>query len=212
ADATDGDASAAGTTATDAAADTAELAETEIAAAGPEIPDPQPREAAKPVVEQYSASVPRVMLSAAHRALCRVGVGDALPTIELPQASGGSASIDSLAGSKATVVLFWTSDPWMSRTALADVQRDVVDRLAGDAVRAVGVAVGDVGDAPVEVRFPQLIDADGSAFAQVGEQALPRIYVLDGQRRIAWFDIEYSESSRRELRATLAALAADGAN
>ena len=38
---------------------------------------------------------------------------------------------------------------------------------------------------------------------------LPRIYVLDAQRRIAWFDIEYSEATRRELQQTLAALAGE---
>jgi hypothetical protein len=37
---------------------------------------------------------------------------------------------------------------------------------------------------------------------------MPRVYVIDGNHRIAWFDIEFSEATRRELRQTLATLAA----
>jgi hypothetical protein len=100
----------------------------------------------------------------------------------------------------------------MARTALADVQRDVADRYPPDEVSVVGIVVGVAGEAgqnmlaAARVKFPQLIDAQGTTIAQVGEGSLPRVYALDGERRIAWFDIEYSESTRRELLQTLAAL------
>jgi peroxiredoxin len=177
--------------------------------------EPQPREAAKPVVEEYAANVPPVLLSAAHRKLCKVFVGDSMPAVELPKLDGGNANLESLAGSKATVVLFWTKDHWMSETALRDLARDVAGRYPNDAVAVVGVAVNlSPADAQPTVaaaaaKFPQLVDADGKALAPVGEGSLPRTYVLDGQRRIAWFDIEYSEATRRELHQTLAALAGE---
>jgi len=82
-------------------------------------------------------------------------------------------------------------------------------------VAVIGIAVNTPADeaeqaaAAAGAKFPQLIDADGAAFAQIGENALPRVYVLDAQRRIAWFDIEYSESTRRELQQTLTALAGE---
>ncbi len=178
------------------------VAETSVAA------EPVVRESAKPVVEGYAAEVPPVVLSAGHRKLCRVFVGDSLPPIELPQLGGASASVESLAGSKATVVLFWTADAWMSETALRDLQRDVA---TGD-VAVVGVAVRAPADAAQKslaaagAKFPQMIDAEGAALAQVGDDLLPRIYVIDAQRRVAWFDVEYSEATRRELQQTLAAL------
>ena len=56
--------------------------------------------------------------------------------------------------------------------------------------------------------FPQLLDHDGKAFNQVGMTKLPRVYVLDGSGKIAWFDIEYSQSTRRELKQTLTELTA----
>ena len=54
--------------------------------------------------------------------------------------------------------------------------------------------------------FPQLLDTNGKALAQVGSVALPRLYVLDPAGKIVWFDIEYSESTRRELAQTLTVL------
>ena len=36
--------------------------------------------------------------------------------------------------------------------------------------------------------FPNLLDADGKAFAQVGSEKLPRTFVLDPSGKILWFD------------------------
>jgi hypothetical protein len=166
------------------------------------------RQVAKPVVGGSAATVPPVLLSAGHSKLCTVNVGDVIPTMELPKLGGGRATLDSLAGQTATVVLFWTNDAWMSATALGDL-----GRIAGnDNVSLVGIAVGLSADVakPIldkaKANFPQLLDQQGTGVVQVGENALPRIYVLDGQRRIAWFDIEYSEATRREVHLALEAL------
>ena len=193
--------------ATEGAADdsSAQAASTQAAA-------PQTHTAAKPVVAEYAPGVPPVLLSAAHGQLCKVGVGDVLPTIELPKTDGSRATLESLAGAKATVVVFWTGDRWMSETALRDLARM---KSSGD-VGMVGIASGVGADAMQKMvaataaKFPQLVDAEGTALAQVGQNSLPRIYVLDSQRRIAWFDIEYSESSRREIQQTLAVLTGAG--
>lgn len=156
--------------------------------------------------------VPPVLLSAGHKALCKVSVGDAFPALELPKLDGGQANLQQLAGKKATVVCFWSPDRWMSRSALKDLE-SLSQRLAKSGVAIVGVTVGqNVDAAHAELKtagatFTQLVDADAAALNQVGANSLPRIYVLDPQGRIVWFDIEYSESTRRELRQTLAALA-----
>jgi peroxiredoxin len=166
---------------------------------------PQKREAAKPVIGEYGAEVPPVLLSSGHAKLCKVKVGDEFPAMNLPAIGGGAAEM--VYGPKATVVVFWTTDRWMSGTAI----RDLAAMSAGG-VSIVGVAVGAQSDAASNMiaesgaKFTQLLDADGAAFSQVGQGALPRVYVLDPQRHIAWFDIEYSEATRRELLQTLAAL------
>jgi hypothetical protein len=184
--------------------------------AGPELAPPAQtpavavvgRQVAKPVVSEYAEGVPPVLLSAGHSKLCKVKVGDVIPTIELPLVAGGNGSLQSLYGAKATVVVFWTADAWMSADVLADLAR--LGPI--DGVAMVGVAVGIKPDAAQAVlakagaKFPQLLDEQGVGLAQVGAGLLPRIYVLDSQQRVAWFDVEYSEATRRELRQTLAAL------
>ena len=150
-------------------------------------------------------SIPPVMLSAGHAKLCLVQVGETFPTVNLPRLGGGPTDLASLRGKQATVVLFWHPDRWMARTALIDMQRDVASKFAADQVSVVGVAVRQPAGAvqaalnQAQANFPQLIDTEGKAFATVGTYALPRIYVLDPAGKIVWFDIEYSEGTRREL-------------
>jgi peroxiredoxin len=155
--------------------------------------------------------IPPVLLSAGHQALCKVGVGDQFPTVELPKLDGGQASLSQLADKKPTVVLLWSADRWMSRAALKDLAA-LAKSDAAQGVAVIGVAVGQSADAAQEqlkqagAEFPQLVDAEGATLAQVGPNSLPRIYVLDPSGKIVWFDIEFSEATRRELRQTLAAL------
>lgn len=158
------------------------------------------------------AGVPPVLLSADHAKLCKLTVGDQFPAIELPTLDGAAAKVADLAKGKPTVVLFWTPDRWMSRSALADVNQTIAN-AKGREIAAVAIVEGAVNDGVKQIiadsgaKFPQLADADGAAFAQVGEQALPRIFVLDKAGKIAWFDIEFSQASRREMQQALAALA-----
>jgi len=117
-----------------------------------------------------------------------------------------------LRGQQASVVLFWHADRWMARTALIDMQRDIAGQFDSRQVAVCGIAVGQpvgaVQDAlnRSQATFPQLLDTDGKAFATVGTNALPRLYVLDATGKIVWFDIEYSEGTRRELWQTLRVL------
>lgn len=171
---------------------------------------PVERTAAKPVTETYSANVPPVLLASEHASLCKVNVGDAFPAIALPKVSGGDAKVADLAGKKATVVLFWAPDRWMAEGALTDLAIEAA-AFGGKGAGFVGIVEGPVdGKADELIKsaggLTQLTDADGAALGQVGASALPRIYVLDSAGKIAWFDIEYSEATRRELRQTLAEL------
>lgn len=172
---------------------------------------PITRTAAKPVTTEYSANVPPVMLASEHASICKVGVGEQFPQLELPKIGGGNAKLADLKGPKATVVLFWTPDRWMAEGALADIAKEAAT-YGGKGTAFVGVVEGAPSDAGQKLidaagaSLTQLSDADGKGLAQVGESWLPRVYVLDGQGKIAWFDIEFSEATRRELQQTLAEL------
>jgi hypothetical protein len=154
-----------------------------------------------------------VLLTDGHQQHCRVGVGASFPEMTLSDLDGKATPVRSVAGRRGTVVLLWAPDRWMARAALHDLTRDFKQLAADGAFGVVGVAVGQpVGAVRAALTetgaaFPQLLDPDGQAFALVGDAHLPRIYVLDAQGRIVWFDIEYGEATRRELRQTLTVLA-----
>jgi len=173
---------------------------------------PQPR------TTYYRASsgtgIPPVLLSQAEVPLCKVKVGDTMPAIKLPNADIGEATeLAKLYGPKATVVAFWKADRRMSHQMLADLGPDVIEPLGKNGVSVVGVAVNDSANsakaamAKNGAKFPNLIDADGAAFAQIGTERLPRVYLLDPQGKILYFDIEYSNATRRELQQALRTLA-----
>jgi peroxiredoxin len=156
--------------------------------------------------------IPPVIMSKGHAALCKVKVGDTLPDISLPTLSGGEQTrLSSLYGDRATVVIFWSSDRRMAREQLADMGPEVVERFGKLGVAVVGIAVGPEAAMLKAAKgdFPNLLDADGKAFALVGTEKLPRTYVVDPQGKILWFDIEYSLGTRRELQQALRAVAGE---
>jgi peroxiredoxin len=164
--------------------------------------------------------MPRVVLSKQHQALCRVNVGDTMPEIELPRLNGedGRASVTDLSGETATVVVFWSANRRMALEQLADMGPDVVTPYAGQGVAVVGIAVEESADSAhaalqnANATFPNLLDADGRAFARIGSKKLPRTYLLDRGGTIRWFDLEYSHATRRELRQALRAAVGDPAS
>ncbi len=159
-------------------------------------------------------TIPPVWLSTAHAKLCKVVVGEAFPVVKLPLLGGETTDLATLRGADATVILFWHPDRWMARTALVDLERDVVKKYATNRVAVIGIAVHQPAGAVQEfvnqskATYPQLLDTAGEALSKVGTYALPRLYVLDAAGRVVWFDIEYSEGTRRELEQTLKVLTA----
>ncbi len=154
--------------------------------------------------------IPPVLLSKGDAAACKVKVGDTMPEIELSQLGDAKkAKLASLFGKKATVVVFWRADRRMSQQQLADVSSDVVEMFGKQGIATVGIAVektakeAEAALKQAKANFPNLIDADGKAFAQVGTDRFPRTYVLDPSGKIVWFDIEYSPATRRELHQVL---------
>ena len=151
------------------------------------------------------AEMPRVALSEQHRAMCRVGVGDTLPEMTLATPNGDEQKLAPLLGKEATVVVFYQSGEklgWMTESLLADLGPDVAERFGKQGVSVIAISVG--GEAKPSKDFLSLTDADGKALAKVGEGKLPRVYLVDAKGKILWFDIEYSHSTRRELRHSLA--------
>lgn len=163
-------------------------------------------------------AVPEVKFSEALQATCKIKVGDPLPEGKLSTADGQTVSITDLRGEAATVVFFWTAGETdtskkIASSALADIQADAVAAYGGSAVKAVAINEKDSAQkiaevlAQAKIDFPVLVDPDGTYFAKVATEQLPRIYVLDRGGKIVWFDLKYSETTRRMLKEVLQVIA-----
>jgi len=159
----------------------------------------------KPPEPPPPAKMPEVVMPEELLATCLVKVGDAMPEGELPDLEGKKHKLTALGGEKLTVVLFWTGENPYATKALEDLQPDVAEPYGKKGVRVVGIDVGETPEAArkavqdASVQYTNLVDADGSYFAKVAKEKLPRIYLLDAGGKVLWFDVEYSDSTQRQL-------------
>jgi len=182
----------------------------------PVAPEPVPAEIAE---EPTATEMPEVLLTEADEATCLAKIGDTMPDGELPDLGERTVSLAELMGERLTVVFFWTvGDTKFSglaaTAALEDLEKDVFQRYQAEGVGVIGVNEND----PSEVvskhvkdggaTFPVVLDPGGAYFAAIATERLPRLYVVDATRKILWFDLEFSETTRSSLQeAVQAALA-----
>lgn len=168
-----------------------------------------------PIAPPPPGSLPDVALSSAHRATCKLFIGDQLPLATLADLEGNATPLETLLGRRATVVMFWQHDDPDGVEALTDLQPLVLSRYGEHDVRVVAIHVGDAVPEVKsiaeqhQIKFPILIDADFAAFSQITDAPrglMPRIFLVDSAGRILWFDIEYSRTTRRDLDRALRAL------
>ena len=163
----------------------------------------EPEEPPKP-------TMPVVELTEQLEDTCLVKVADAFPEGKLADVSGGEHALSDLRGEKLTVVYFWNSGdtPYAKMSAedqLEYLGKDIAEPMADKGVKVVGINEGDSAEnakAPfdaVEVTFPNLVDPEGAFFGQVAKEKLPRVYLLDADGKILWFDVELSNSTRERL-------------
>ncbi|QGJ71454.1 Hypothetical protein PBC10988_31590 [Planctomycetales bacterium 10988] len=188
-------------TPTEPGAEEPETAET------PTTPDPKPEP-----VKQEPLTIPEVKLSGTHASSCKVKVGDTFPTATLPNLEGEETEWGSVTGEKLTVVLFWTDaglTGMYSQEAIQDLQNKVAGSFQDLGVSVVGIYVGGKAEDAksflegTETSFPMLVDAEEKLYSEVATDYLPRIYVLDSEGKIVWFDLEYTLSTQRNLMQTL---------
>lgn len=161
--------------------------------------------------EPAPAVLPQVLMTEADRKTCLVGVGDTFPTGEVADLQGPTTPLSAIYGPKATVVVFWGLGPssysqLAAKSLLQDLQFDVVEPYANKGVSVVAANIGDQGAAVAgaiadwELAYPVVSDPGAQLWRKVAvAETLPRVFVLDAQGRIAWFDIEYSQTTREEM-------------
>ncbi len=188
-----------------------ELKAVKIARSG----DPVIRTTPRPDISTYptfeiqmldpNPKIPKVMLSEGHKKTCLKRVGDQLGEIELKDINGVSVNLSEELSDQLTVVVFWTQTSVSGYEQFRRIPIDILGTFAAYRVKVVAVNVGgtveetkrltgDAGD-----KIVSLADTESKLFNQFATKHIPRTYVLDQEGRIAWFDLEYSESSRRSL-------------
>jgi peroxiredoxin len=156
-------------------------------------------------VDAADLTMPEVNLTEQHAAMCRVGVGEKFPDLQLPDATGRQQSLSRLLGNKLTLVVFWNSKEPTSLEELADLVRYHEPRFGDRGLAIVAVNTGDKAQLAAELAkqagagFTILSDADGAAFKQVATEKIPRSYLLDPSGTVLWFDLEYSPTTLRDM-------------
>lgn len=148
---------------------------------------------------------PRVIMSHRHRATCVKQVGDVIDNATVTDITGSEHKIGELLSDRLTVMLFWNRKSFAGFEQFRRIPVDVLATFAAQRVKVIAVNVGDgaartknlTGDAADKI--VSLVDNDSKLFHQFATSRIPRTYVLDSTGKILWFDLEYSQSTRREL-------------
>ena len=150
-------------------------------------------------------TMPEVKLTDALAATCLIKVGDTMPEATLPDLKGKATELRSLRGEKLTVVCFWKGDHLYALEELRELEKSVAGPYGEKGIRVIGINEGETPAAAAEkleltgATFANLSDPNGAYFLKVATEKLPRTYLLDAQGKVLWFDIEYSQSTRRDL-------------
>jgi peroxiredoxin len=151
---------------------------------------------------------PVLAFSQGHRETCLAFAGDAMPDATLLDGDGKSHVLRDSLGKRLTVVIFWNADNPYALDQFQEIRRDVLPLVEQD-VQAIAIHVGTPPEDYAELCHDSgqgvlcLIDADRAYFGQLATRMLPRTYVVDAAGKILWLDVEYSRSTRYDLRNAL---------
>ena len=149
-------------------------------------------------------AVPAVFLSAEHQEGCKVKVGEGMPEVILRTAAGRATKFEQYQGQKGTVVALHGQSGWMTDTLLSDLGPEIAEPFGGEGILVITVSTGVTAKVPDGITPLRMNKSEAeSAF---GKGRMPRVFVLDAEGKVAWFDIEYSQSTRRELKSAIRSL------
>ena len=128
-----------------------------------------------------------------------------MPAGSLTDAGGEKRVLRDLLGKSLTVVVCWNAGNPFALDQFEELTTEVVP-LAAQGVAVVAIHAGKKPDNYAALIKEHgtgvtcLLDEDEAYFHELATRRLPRTYVVDGQGKIVWLDIEYSRTTRYELR------------
>ena len=148
---------------------------------------------------------PIVAMSQEHRQACLVFVGDDMPDSSLSDLAGAKHEIRRSLGKTLTVIVCWEAANPYALDEFEEIPHDLVP-LNELGVESIAIHVG-----PAPENYEALcqeygeevlclLDPDRQYYERLAQNRLPRTYLLDAQGKIVWLDMEYSRTTRYELR------------
>jgi peroxiredoxin len=127
-----------------------------------------------------------------------IALGDAAPGFRLPTTDGGEITLDELGSAPVVVVAFWCNHcPYVR--AWEDRFNDIAREYSGRGVATVAICANDVTTHPADSFDNMVVRASEKAYVfayarddsqavprAYGAQRTPEIFVLDGERRVAY--------------------------
>lgn len=161
---------------------------------------------------QLPNGMPNVSLSEQHSKSCPIKVGQDFPNLTLTDQAGKAQELNKLRG-RYTLVVLWSASVPAGVEELGDLEAYAYQpyKNVGLNVIAVHTPAGKTKQptevlAKVKPTFTTLNDSNGELWDKLGKGSLPRTFLLDGQGKVLWFDIEYSRETRRQLQQALQAV------
>lgn len=133
-----------------------------------------------------------------------VAVGDMAPDFTLPMYGGGEVTLSKLRG-KVVLLNFWATwcPPCMQE--LSVVQKQIIDRFAGQEFVFLPVSRGDT-EREIEAtrkrrgfEFPMAMDRDQRVFGLYAKKGIPHNYLIDREGRIVKIELGYDPEGFAEL-------------
>jgi len=159
--------------------------------------------------DTFPEDIPEVILSESLAATCLVNVGDTFPTDTLNDLGGTAIDLASLIGEesiKYTVIFFWNSSSSSSLQEIEDMDQEIQPEFGPQGLLIIGINEKDSPEMIQEkledagADLPILLDPEGAFFDKVATEKIARTYLLDKEGKILWFDVEYSSTTRRNLK------------
>lgn len=125
-----------------------------------------------------------------------VAAGDSAPDFTLPMYGGGEVTLSALRG-KVVLLNFWATwcPPCMQE--LSVVQKEIIDRFAGEEFVFLPVSRGDSEEEIAATRekrgfaFPMAMDRDQQVFGLYAKEGIPHNYLIDREGRIVKIELGY---------------------
>jgi hypothetical protein len=148
---------------------------------------------------------PKLFFSASQLATCLLKQGDTVADCVLQTKTAELVNLKSKLHPSLNLLVFWNQQETTAKEQRERLEEDLEVPFRANRIHVIAVHVGDAGG-PIPTEWTDsnetvdmLLDPDGSCFAKLATEKLPRTYLLDEKGQILWFDIEYSRDSVREL-------------